>query len=300
MANFLGPVASMFTFVLSLIPSESPELKFMKEKFAEVNNKLDGVTKGLDKVQDLITLETQRAAYLTDAKKILYGFNRITAFIEEVRKAPCKGKTGPNSCLRVRHRIAIKYVKIFNVKENLFSIINGATSKTSVFGEPLLHLIKKTYKCNVGKINQFANGILKLAFKAEQVIITYEQLMGGKKNVLNSIDEWARMMAKLRDAAYKYTKSCYENIDSYMINDINADEKYQTGSSSNKDANKKLKDFLEKKYDWLDWIVFSFGDVSDKKHHTFNRDGDFSSLKSKKSGRKRNIIATFLDKGTYG
>ena len=45
MANFLGPVASMFSFVLSLIPSESPELKFKKEKFAEVNNKLDGVTK---------------------------------------------------------------------------------------------------------------------------------------------------------------------------------------------------------------------------------------------------------------
>ena len=42
-----------------------------------------------------------------------------------------------------------------------------------------------------------------------------------------------------------------------MIADIQ-DEKYQVGFSSNKEADKAIKKFMEDKYNWLGWVRFLY------------------------------------------
>ena len=176
MASFLGPVGGIISFALLFAPkSESQELQYMKRKFSEVNRKLDQITSELDNVKDLITYENQRAVYVESASKIEYGYRQLLSFLDELQSTPCQNN---ESCRRIRTQIAKRFVEDFNVKEHLLKIVNGATKRTSPFGEPLLELVRKTFKCDVGKIDDLANGILRLSFKAQQVILAYEKLKG--------------------------------------------------------------------------------------------------------------------------
>ena len=251
MASFLGAAGGLISFALLFVPaSDSLELKYMKEKFAEVNMKLDRITAQLDDVKSLITYENQRAVYLDSASKILFAHKRLSVFLNELQTTQCQNE---NDCKRMRARIASRYVNEFNVKHHIFKILNGALKPTSAFGDPLLGVIKKTFKCDVGKIDHFANSILKLSFKAQQVILAHEKLTGSKKSITLSMDDWLKSLYELRDNTYKTKKECFDRISDYMIADIN-DKKYQVGVSSNDHANQEVKTFMDEKYRWLGWV----------------------------------------------
>ena len=251
MASFLGAAGGLVSFALLFVPaSDSEELKYMKEKFTEVNTKLDRITAQLDDVKSLITYENQRAGYLNSASKILFAHKRLSVFLNELQTTQCQNE---NDCKRVRTRIVSRYVNEFNVKNHIFKILNGALKPTSAFGDPLLGVIKRTFKCDVGKIDHFANSILKLSFKAQQVILAHEKLTGSKKSITLSMDEWLKSLYELRDNTYKTKKECFDRISDYMIADIN-DKKYQVGVSSNDHANQEVKTFMDEKYRWLGWV----------------------------------------------
>ena len=222
----------------------------MRQKFAEVNQKLDEITSRLDDIKGLITFENQRSVYLDSASKILFGVKKLSAFLDELGKTPCSDE---KNCKRVRARIASRYVEHFDVRQDIYKILNGAIKPTSAFGDPLLEVIKTTFKCDVGKIDHLANSILKLSFKAQQVILAYEKLSGSKHSITQSMNDWLKSLYALRDSAYRHKNACFSNTDSYMLKDI-TDKKYQGGVSSNEQANKQVKDFMVQKYNWLGWV----------------------------------------------
>ena len=169
MAGFLGAAGGLISFALLFLPTqESAELRYMKLKFAEVNMKLDRITTVLDDVKDLITYENQRAIYVQSAAKILYGHKRLNVFLTELNQANC---TSDKDCKRVRSRIASRYIQDFNIKHHLFEIINGATKTTSAFGDPVLQVIKRTFKCDTTKLDHFSASLLKLSFKVNKYIM---------------------------------------------------------------------------------------------------------------------------------
>ena len=264
MAGFLGAAGGLLSFALAFVPkSDSLELRYMKEKFAEVNSKLDVINSKLDNVKDLITYENQRAVYLDSASKILFGHKQLTTFLNELQNTPCADE---KNCNRVRARIASRYVDDFNVKRHMFKILNGAIKPTSAFGDPLLTLTRKTFKCDVGKIDHLANSILKLSFKAQQVILAHEKLRGSNFSITQSMDFWLKSLYDLREMTYNIKKQCFDQISSHMIDDIK-DKKYQVNVGSNYQANQEVKKFMEKKYKWLGWVryflLFSYTDETD-------------------------------------
>lgn len=253
-ASFLGAVGGLVSFVLSFIPqAESAELKYMKAKFGEVNLKLDHITSKLDNIKALITYENQRSVYVGSASKILFAHKQLSVFLDELESTPCQDE---KNCKRVRARIASRYVDDFRVKQDIFKILNGAVKSTSAFGDPLLVLTKTTFKCDVGKIDQLANSILKLSFKAQQVILAYEKLTGSKFSITQSMNDWLKSIYDLRTGTYKIKRQCLNQISSYMKDDVE-NEKYQVGVSSNDQANREVKKFMETKYYWLGWVRHS-------------------------------------------
>lgn len=253
MASFLGAAGGLVSFALSFVPkSQSVELKYMKEKFAEVNRKLDKITSELDNVKDLITYENQRAIYVGAANKVLFAHRQLLAFLNELESTSCEDE---DKCKRAKTRIAYRYVNDFNVKQDIFKILNGAVKNTEIFGDPLLHLVKITFKCNVGKIDLLADGILKLAIKAQQAILAYDRLMGSDVRIAQSMSDWLKPLYVLRDNAYITKKQCFDQISDYMIRDIN-DKKYQFEVSSNNKANREVKKFMDNKYNWLGWVRY--------------------------------------------
>ena len=253
MTSFLGAAGGLISFALAFLPkSDSEELKYMKKKFAEVNMKLDRITTELGNIKSLITYENQRAVYVGSASKILHGHRQLLLFLDELQKTPCEDV---KNCERERARIASGYVGDFNIKLDFYKILNGAIKQKSAFTEPLLDLTRKTFKCDVGKIDLLANSIMMLSFKAQQVILAHEKLTKSKLSITQSMNDWLKLIYDLRKITYSTKQRCFDDISKSMIADIN-DKKYQIGVSSNNEANQEAKKFMEEKYKWLGWVCY--------------------------------------------
>ncbi|CAB4009818.1 Hypothetical predicted protein [Paramuricea clavata] len=258
MANFLGAAGGLVSFALSFVPkADSDELKYMKKKFAEVNRKLDKITLELDDVKDLITYENQRAVYVGSANKIKFAHKQLLEFLNELQNTSC---TDENTCKREKSKVGYKFVNDFDVKKDIFKILNGAVKTTEIFTDPLISLVKKTFKCDVGKIDHLVNGIVKLAFTAQQAILAHEKLFGTKTSITQSMNVWLKQLYDLRSSVYITKKQCFDKIPEYIIRDIN-DKKYQFDVSSNVKANREIKKFMEKKYIWVDWVSYNFYEI---------------------------------------
>ncbi|XP_065069406.1 uncharacterized protein LOC135694543 [Rhopilema esculentum] len=297
MTSFLGAAGGFVSLILAFLPQQdSAELAYMKKQFTLVNTKLDKITSELDNIKGLITYENQRAAYHSSAHAILFGHKQMMRLFNELQKTRCTTKA---NCKRIRTRIAQRYIASLNVKVHLDKILHGSSKPTSSFGDPLLLLVKKTFKCDISKINQFANGVFKLAFKGQQVVLLYEKLTGSKHSITQSMNDWLKSIYDLRGMSWKMKQQCFNNIKTQMIKDIR-NSKYQIGSKTNAIANAKVKRFLELKYPWLDVVAFSYDAYGRDNHCTTNVYGAFWYMPSDRNARKRNLIVSFADKtGTY-
>lgn len=294
LSGFIGIAGGFLSFLFIFIPKqESAELKFMKKKFAEVNMKLDRMFNEFDNVKNIITLENQRAAYIDDATAILFGYKQLTEhFIHEISETNC---TTPRDCLRQRLVVAESYQKHFNIKHRLYKILRGTTESISVFNDPLLDLIKRKYKCNIGEVIRFANGVILLAFKGQQVVIAHEKLTGSNASIIFAVKEWSDLVYSIRNKVEDIKVECYKNIDEYMKDDVE-DTIYQTNMPSNKQAADSLKNKLDIKYPWLYWTVLSYGSYGAQNHWGFSIFWNMPKLREK---RKRNLRVITHDKGTY-
>ena len=297
LAGVLGAAGGLLSFALLFVETESAEMTFMKEKFAEVNMKLDVITGKLGKIENIIVYENQRSAYIQYSTDINNGYKELNNFLKESLRVKCPDK---QACKKIRLGIASRYVKKFDIKNKLITIIDGAIKGTKPFGDAMLHLVGTTSKCDVGKIQSFSTQILLLALKAQEVIMAHETLTGSNFSIVQSMDNWLKSVYELRDAKNKEVNLCYNNIKKYMLENIE-DKKYQVGVSSNKEANTKLKGFLDNKYRWLDWIIYSYGAYDGANHFIqAGRYGKFWSMPKDQNERKRNIIVGAIDKaGTY-
>ena len=293
MAGFLGAAGGLVSFILAFLPAQdSAELAYMKKQFTLVNTKLDTITSELDNIKDLIKYENQRAAYLPASNAILFGYRELSRFMNEIQRTPCRQKS---SCKRIRARIASRFVNSFNVKHRLESILHATFQRTSVFRESLLPLVSKRFKCSFAKINHFSNGVLKLAFKGQEVILAHEKLTGSKQSIAQSMNDWFTNIYRLRSKTYSVKNKCFRSIKNLILKDVRNSD-YQIKAKTNEIANMQVKTFLEKKYPWLSVVAFSYnGDAKGCTPH-----GGFWYMPKDKNARKRNLIVGIADKkGTY-
>ena len=135
----------------------------MKQKFFEVNSKLDGINSKLSDIEHLIPYENQRAAYVNEAHKINYAHKEMMNLLTELNEIQCY--SDEETCKRNRTKIAERYLDKLDIKSSLHAIIRGTVERVPPFGSPLLELVKTNFQCDVPKISAFSSDVLILAIK---------------------------------------------------------------------------------------------------------------------------------------
>ena len=291
-------LGTWFSFISLLFSPESPELKYMKLKFGEINMKLNSITQDLDDIKNIITEESLKTAFIADENNVLNGYKQLQSFFDELQNLNCTDK---DICLRERTRIAERYLPYFDISENMENIYRGAMDNTTIFAKPLIEQIKLSHQCDVPRILRFADGITKLAYKEKQVTMVHEMLSGSVYSIAERMNNWLKRMYVLKDFVNLEIEDCFRNIKSFIIKDIR-NPKFQSGDLTNSDAANQMRLFLEAKYDWLYFVVMAY-DIADDDHimeWTVNQYGRFVYYPNYDNGGKRNIIVSFLNKGTYG
>lgn len=252
MAPFLGAAGAFVGVLLVFLPrADSPELAYMKTQFRILNNKLDEISEKLGDIETLITYEAQRASYIEMENTIKFGYKQVNSFYDEIEKLDCS-----NDCKKQRLKVAERYLADFKkVESALYQIMKGSIEE-SVFKDPLLELVQKKYKCDVGKLTEFIESIFNMAEKAQQVVLTYQRLAGTDVSIVSSLKSWLQLVYDLRRGYYDVKNACFRNIRGPYLQEDVADLKYQNNYDNNDDAIKALKSHLEAKYTWLKWVSY--------------------------------------------
>ncbi|CAG2238752.1 LRP2 [Mytilus edulis] len=255
----------------------------------------DKISKGIDIFQGALSgLEK-----IVKPEKLLGFITKLSGFIGiaenyilEISEVNC---TTQRDYRKQKLLIAESYQNHFNIKHRLYKILKGTTESISVFNDPILDLIKRTHKCNIGEVIKFANGVILLAFKGQQVVIAHEKLTGSNASIIFAVKEWSDLVYSIRNKVEDIKIECYTNINKYIKDDVQ-DTIYQTNMPSNKQAADSLKNKLDIKYPWLYWTVLSYGSYGSQNHWGFST---FWNMPESKDDRKRVLRVIAHDRGTY-
>ena len=276
-AGAFGVFGALFSIVMAFIPgSESPELTLMKSEFGKLSEKVDTISRSLDDTKGLIKLDTQRAAYIEYENTIHHGFSQSNECLNKVQNATCSGQ---KECKRKKVLIAEGYIQSMKVQKSLEAIWRGVTS-SSTFGSSLLDLLKDESKCNVPKIDLFANKVTALITKGMSVSIFHDLLTKTDYNILDSTVVGDRMLRTLESRRQAIQQSCFANIGYWMPLDIrNSKDLF---SSDIHETNTKLLQILKTKYPWIYWNVLTYKGETEPVTGPSNSPGRllFSSSKS--------------------
>eukprot|EP00794_Sanderia_malayensis_P017345 gene17345-19077_t len=290
-AGFLGAAGGLVSLIMIFLPEQdSAELKYMKEQFGIVNHKLDKVVAKIDNLENIIKLESQKAAYLSASNKILHAQRQLLRFMDETFKLKCS----PPNCKRKRMSIAKRYIKDLNVKLYMESVLHASYKPVPAFGDkPLLELVSDRYKCQVTEIDKFADGILYLALKGQESVFAHEIMTGSNHSISQSMADWLKNVNNLRNKVNQVKSKCFKNFQSQVIKEIKKTE-YQSGSASNKEANQKVIKKLNQHYPWISTVAFSYKQYGGSKHAIISKYG-FLSMPASQKDRKRNLLVGIED-----
>ena len=232
---------------------ESPMMKKIKTSFLDVNKRLDDVTSDLKNNRNLIRLAASRQAYIDAENKILSAHGNVRKYYEEITNFKCKNKP---DCDKKRLLIPQRYLAKFNVKKEVDLILKGATTN-GVFGDSLLTLTKESSKCDIKKIELTASIITGLATKGQIAAMLYESLTDSSFDMIPFEVDFAAKLFALEKKKDKLAKQCYDNIDRYLLSDVNYLSRKNYKQFEIKTANRLISEFLERKYFWIPFYVMS-------------------------------------------
>jgi len=141
-APFLGAAGAFLSVVLDFLSKQDlEELKNIKDKFTEVEMKLDKLTTKFDGIENLITFEAQRAAYISAEQDVKFGYKKLVEFIKEIEVVECNDET---DCKRKRTKVAEKYVEPLRKTESalnqILTNLYSSKSTCSIFIGKLIFL----------------------------------------------------------------------------------------------------------------------------------------------------------------
>ena len=255
LAGAFGVFGALFSIIMQFIPGskqDSPELKYMKDEFGKLSQKVDTIAKSVDEAKDLIKIQTQKAAYAGYVQKIHHGFSQMEECQKSLDAVKCSNQT---ECKEKKLDIVEGYVKSMNVRQDVEAILRGVTTD-SVFGTSMLYLMKEYSKCNVPKIDHFTNKIIALITKGIIVSMFHDQVRKTDYNPLEEEVVVQKMFNRLEKKRQEIQHSCLKRINYWMSLDIKHAQ--ETFSSDSKSTNFEFVKMLKGKYPWIDWHVLTY------------------------------------------
>ena len=254
-AGTVGVIGALFSIALAFIPGvsqESSELKYMKEEFGKLSQKIDSVAQSIDDVKDLIKLDTQKAAYIRDQNKIKYGVQQLNESLARIGNVSC---TDQKECKRKKLAIAQEHVAAMNVREHVENILQGTTSNAA-FSTTLSELLKEESDCNIPKINRFINKVVSLLVNGMKTAIYHDLLIKQDYDYKKDVENLNKMLGTLERARQKMEDLCFKSVNYYLGIDVR--DSHSLFTTNNTRTNEILLYNLARKYPWINWQVITF------------------------------------------
>ncbi|XP_054907868.1 cephalotoxin-like protein [Poeciliopsis prolifica] len=256
-------VFSVVNMVLAFIPLDDPVLNEVQKGFAEVNQKLDSLSIKISNLATDIEWFNYASIYSRDELTILNTWEKLGEFLHRTESQ------SPKETAK-KIKIFTSYYESSGAESSVSNLYRYLTVDSTSLSENLNSLLKKKFKCDIYMISKYNLYLSSLFWKGMILNQFYWKLTGVKSKAA----EPGQMFKKVSEAQLSSVEFCLTNYKQYLKKDVEEITKDQ-GSDQNSLA-LQVKEALDKKYSWYNWVVVVF-DKSQNKNLMLNAEFTFSS-----------------------
>lgn len=251
--GMVGPVIGILTSVIRK-KQDSPELQFMRNMLAKIENRFDQVDQRLDDIARKINWNTARIQFFSIEKKILPMKIELDKFFNASNKYELA--SFQNTFIKM-------YECVYeNSGQMLYDLI---ISGGSTFSSNLLMEAMRANEYDRKEIQVLMLGLTKLILVGSQIEMSYYKLKN-PSFLYRHQTKWTNQMAKLRramEAADKVVEGKFKDV---AISDAKKILTHKRGAK-NEDAAEAVYSKLAKKFYWRDWFVAVYDDIRGHQNH---------------------------------
>ncbi|XP_036449785.1 SE-cephalotoxin-like isoform X2 [Colossoma macropomum] len=255
LANFasLAPgvgavISSVINTVLVFIPQEDPVLTKLDLGFAEVNRKLDSLSTQISDLATDVEWFNYISVYSQDELRILNTWRKFEELFKKKRSNDFNSLAG----------IFTNYYEYTQTEASVANLYHYLTVKTTSLSGNLNDMLKRKFKCDLSQIYKYNFHFSGLLWKGLVLKEGYLKLIGF--DTAGQEAEHAQMFKNVHEVQRAVVEHCLDNSEKYARDDVEEIAKKNSPEKKEEIA-KKVKDALDKKYNWYNWVVL----VYDKK-----------------------------------
>ncbi|XP_027898432.1 cephalotoxin-like protein [Xiphophorus couchianus] len=255
-------VFSVVNMVLAFIPQDDPVLSEVKKGFVEVNQKQDSLSIKISNLATDVEWFNYASVYSRDELTILNTFEKFGEFLHRTESQ------SPEETSK-KTKIFTSYYESSGAESSVSNLYRYLTVDSTSLSENLNSLLKKKFKCDVYMISRYNLYLSSLFWKGMILNQFYWKLTGVKSKAA----EPGQMFKKVSEAQLSAVEFCLTNYKQYLKKDVVEITKDQ-GSDQNALA-LQVKEALDNKYSWYNWVVVVF-DKSQNKNIMLNAEFTFN------------------------
>ena len=278
LAPFLGAVGSLLDFFIPEGPS--PELQYMIEQFALVNDRFDQVFAGLDSVKALVIEKAVKGQYGQYQGEV-YALSELLSQVIDA-----KANNLGNSTIEGRKQAFLyEYGKV-SLYTGLQSLYLGMMEKTHL----LIHIpsaVRRYTDDDRVRTQNMMKGVLSVILKGVKVMMAHDQFKGDVTAYQDKQTEWTAKIKEITNHIQAIDQEMKGRWAEQLVLDVE-----QILTTEKDLSNKKFKDylnmFLTSKYDWRYFYIIVYDAIRGDDMHYFTNRSAFTWMDVK----GRNVIIT--------
>ncbi|XP_029932977.1 SE-cephalotoxin-like [Myripristis murdjan] len=240
-----GLMLSLVSMVLIFIPQESPTDQLQAD-LDEVNRKLDSLSMEISNLATDVEWHNYASVYSQDEVRILNAWKKLNEFLNTSR-LPQSNET--------RIRVAEMFTTFYEntaTEGSVASLYHYLTVRGTSLSKNLLDILTRKFKCGFYDVATYAFYFNTLMYRGMVLNQFYWSLMGFDTSVKAA--EHTSMMKQVVRAQKNALNYCLNNYEEYMKKDVVEISKAQSYGNNTQTAI-KIKNALDKKYFWYNWVV---------------------------------------------
>ncbi|XP_033115382.1 uncharacterized protein LOC117115624 isoform X2 [Anneissia japonica] len=251
---FLGAIGPAISLISIFLPSSpSPEMQFMKKKFAEMDQKFDQVFTKFDEVKNLIQKTSLKAQY----GEYEHTISALSHRLEQFLSAPTDAVEGQKATFFTEYESSYSGAT--------YKLWRGMMGKT-VLSDNIPETAITYTKNNRGRVQRMMKGVTNLIIQGVKIHLFYLKAKG--RDATYEVEEktWKDNIKELIHHMKTVDRKVTNAWRKQSVADLNTKLASLDGKSNSYFAD-KVYAFLTDKYDWRDWFIVVYNPISGSDGH---------------------------------
>lgn len=255
-AAVFATAAPYLNLILAFVPQDLPDVTLMKKQFVEVNRKLDSISLKVSQLLTEVQWSCYASAYSEDETEIENAWEKFTEFANtDFTQEDDKVKMA---------QAFIEFYENTATEGSVASFYRYLTQEGPSLRVNLFTILVEKFRGNMTAVIEYGQHFSAVMLRGLQLQLYYHIMKGYNKGEAKA-NQFAQKYNQVLKAQQNALLYCIQNYQKWIKDDVQEIGEKSAWQDS-KDLAVNIKEFLDEKYFWLDWVVMVYG--NDEEGHS--------------------------------